>query len=180
MLDSARDYIENHKLLVLAVTTFMALLPISFIGWQVHYFFAASPPNGLGLTILDQVPLTVWKIWFWIAEMLAVAFYSIMAFRGYWLTTRSYMREYATGFLIGITTFYQWACGAYDWIWFLIHGLMGHVSEFPSLSTVWWWNPYHWFLGIEWTTFHHIIYFIILETIFISAWLYWHFRWNRQ
>lgn len=162
----------------MALTVILSLLPISFIGWQVHFFFAAPPPSGLGLELLNQVPLSVWKIQYWIAEMLVASFYSITLALGYWLTTKYWMRERWTALLLGITAFYQWGCGLFDWLWFLIHALMGHTAEIPSLTTVWWWNPYHWYLGIEWTTTHHIIYTIILEAIFICLWIRWHYWTN--
>lgn len=164
-----KEKIAGHKILTICVATVLALLPISFIGWLVHYYFIWE----LGLPQLMS-----WKIPYWIAEMLTAATYSFMAALGFWLVAQWSEKNKWTAFLVGITAFYQWGCGLFDWLWFLIHGLMGHVAEFPGLHEIWWWNPYYWFLGIEWTTLHHIIYTIILEIIFIGAWVVWNYRVN--
>ena len=169
MFRTLQEKIESHKLFVMTAVVILAMLPISFIGWQVHYYFLYE----LGLPHLMS-----WAIPYWIAEMLVVAFYGVALAAGYYMTTWETWRRRWTILLLGITPLWQWGCGLFDWLWFLIHALMGHIAEFPALGDIWWWNPYYWYLGINWTTAHHIVYTIILEVVFIGMWVAWHYRVN--
>jgi hypothetical protein len=170
VFESLQEKIETHKVLAIEIGIILALLPISYIGWQVHYLF---------IEVLGLPPLMSWKIPYWIAEMGVASLYGVIGAIGYWMVEMYYHRAKWTAFMIGISSFYYWACGVFDWLWFLIHGLLGHVAEFPGLMDIWWWNPYYWFLGIEWTTLHHIIYTIVLVVMFAFAWIIWDWKVNK-
>lgn len=138
------------------------LLPITHIGWLVHYKFRID----YGLPFLFE-----WAIPYWIDELLAVSSIGVASAVGYWLLADETMKSKLTMFLLGYTIFHQWLSGAFDWLWFIVHRLYGH--SFPPLNQVWWWNPYYWLFGIEWTTLHHILYTIIMEVILLIIWYLW-------
>ena len=145
-----------------------ALVPITCIGWLIHYHFIQE----LGLPFSMS-----WAIPYWISEMLVVAFYGVTSAAGYWLLADKTKRDKITMFLLGLSVFWQWGCGNFDWLWFILHKLMGH--PFPALNQLWWWNPYHWALGIHWTTLHHIIYTAILNLTLVAIWILWYIRIHR-
>ena len=165
LLDRIKD---TNRLFLWFILMLVGLFPITFIGWLVHYYFLWE----LGLPHLMS-----WAIPYWIAEMLAVVFYGIMTATGYWLLADETKRAKLTMFLLGLTVFWQWGSRMFDWLWFVLHSLQGF--SFPPLNEVWWWNPYNWFLGIEWTTLHHIIYTIILELILLGIWVLWWLKYKR-
>jgi len=160
IIDRIRD---TNRLILWFIIMLAGLMPITYIGWLVHYHFL----NDLGLPHLMS-----WAIPYWIAEMLAVAFYGVTSAAGYWLLADETKRARITMFLLGLTVFWQWGCGTFDWLWFILHKLKGF--PFPALDQIWWWNPYYWFLGINWTTLHHIIYTIILEAVLLAIWIIWY------
>ena len=132
------------------------------------YWMASSLQisGGLWLTFLFE-----WAIPYWIDELLAVASIGIASAAGYWLLADESVKSKLTMFLLGYTIFHQWLSGAFDWLWFIVHRIYGYA--FPALDAVWWWNPYYWFFGIEWTTLHHILYTIIMEAILLIIWYMW-------
>ncbi len=159
---------DTNRLILWFLLMLAGLMPITFIGWLVHYHFLKD----LGLPHLMS-----WAIPYWISEMLVVVFYGITSAAGYWLLADETERARITMFLLGLTVFWQWGCGTFDWLWFIFHRIKGF--PFPALDKVWWWNPYYWFLGIEWTTLHHIVYTIILEVILLGIWVAWWFKYKR-
>jgi len=164
-LDRVKD---TNRLILWFILMLIGLFPITYIGWLVHYYFLWE----LGL----QYSLS-WTILYWIAEMFAIIFYGVMAAAGYWLLADETIRAKTTMFLLGLTVFWQWGCGMFDWLWFIVHRIQGF--PFPSINEVWWWNPYYWFLGFEWTTFNHLIYTIILEVILLLIWVLWWIKYHK-
>lgn len=156
-----RRALTLNKLAVWFLITFACLMPISFIGWLVHFHFIWE----LGL------PIGNWRLWYWVAEWGAVICVGIASSADTWLIAKRLKRNIWTILLLTLTVFWQWFCGAFDWQWFLIHKLKGF--PFPSLNQLWDWNPYYWALGINWTTLHHIIYTIILELVLLGIWIIW-------
>ena len=154
--------IPDYKLVLWFIVMIVLLFPITHIGWLVHYKFRID----YGLPFSFE-----WAIPYFIDEMFVVASIGIASAAGYWLLADKDVRSKVTMFLLGYTVFHQWLSGAFDWLWFIVNRIYGH--PFPGLDEVWWWNPYYWAFGIEWTTEYHIWYTIIMEAILLIIWIIW-------
>ena len=86
------------------------LVPITHIGWLVHYKFQED----YGLPFSFE-----WAIPYWIDELLVVASIGIASAVGYWLLADETVKSKVTMFLLGYTMFHQWLSGAFDWLWFI-------------------------------------------------------------
>lgn len=157
------------QLLIWFSVIIFSLFPITHIGWLVHYLLQEE--YGLKFS-------WIWAKQYWIDEMLVVAFYGVTSSIGYWLFREKEKRQRITAFLLGLTAFWQWLSGFFDFLWFFVHRLYGF--SFPSLDTVWWWSPFSWLLNLKWTTRHQIIYCLIMETILFTIWLIWYSRLKRK
>lgn len=157
--------IKYWMLLVFVAVMVLNLFPISDIGWLVHSEFIKK----YGLVFSMD-----WAIRYWIDEMLVVLGLGLMGGLGYWIFRAETKKHRLTAVMLGLTVFWQWMGGFFDWIWFLLDWIGGY--PLPALDKLWYWNPFYWFLGIHWTTLHHIVFTIIMESILFILWYLWYRR----
>jgi hypothetical protein len=169
LLSALKSKVKTYKLYVWFILIFMCFIPLNYIQWQIHYLFQWY----------YGVPFQwSWALPNFIAEVIVVASIGLASAVGYWLIADESSKDKWTMILLTLTVWWQWFCGAYDFVWHIINLLAG--NPFPAWDLVWWWNPYSWLFGIEWTTLHMVGYMIILEIILVLMWLWWYYKFRNR
>lgn len=128
---------------------------------------------GTGLDHLVNSTLYQWGLEFGIEWFLAYGAWFTLIFVAitgaiatvYWFSTDDNKRSRFTQFAIVITIMSLWIGGFLDILWFMMSG------AFPPFDAVWWWMPFYWLFGIEWTLVHQIIYTTVWFILLIVIWL---------
>jgi hypothetical protein len=75
---------------------------------------------------------------------------------------------------VGFTFFGEWVGGFLDTIFWLLHGRL------PPETEIWWWNPFHRFLQVEWHTLNQYSWNIIWAIILLVVWLSYKPMWAKM
>lgn len=86
----------------------------------------------------------------------------------YWFSSAKQRRHKFTVGAIFITILAMWGGGFLDWVWFFFDWVFDGVLI--QWGTVWWWMPFYWLFGIEWTTVHHLVYTIVWGIVLALLW----------
>ena len=82
----------------------------------------------------------------------------------YWFSTTKEKRSWFTVGAIFTTLLATWGGGILDFLWFMMRGFIDPPSK------VWWWMPFKWLFGIDWTIGHQAVYTIVWILALVVIW----------
>ena len=119
-----------------------------------------------------------WAFQWWTILTVTMAIISLLVATSYLLMREPTKRHYYTAFMIGFSIWWQQVSGNMDLIFFLFDKIRG--TYWIDWDTVWWWSPFNWLFGFEWTSKNQVAMTAIFDVFWLGLWVLWFLVMNKD